>query len=207
MEWQSQSRDVARDPRIDRYIADRAAFARPILSWLRERIHAACPEAEETIRWGMPSFSLDGRPLAHMAAFKAHATFGIWHRLAANAGGERAGEAMGQYGRIASLTDLPDAGTIEDHIRAGAAALREDVPTRRSARQAREVTVPPVLADALAADPTASAAFHAFPPSCRREYCDWVAEAKREDTRARRVEQAVAMLREGKRRNWKYEAS
>ena len=68
------------DPRVDAYIAKSAPFARPIQKRLRAAVHEACPEAEETIKWGMPFFLVDGKVLCFMAAFKAHAGFGFWRR-------------------------------------------------------------------------------------------------------------------------------
>lgn len=192
---------MPRDARVDAYIAAAAPFAQPILTWLRDRVHEAAPDIAESIKWGMPAFLRGGRPFANMAAFKAHATFGFWNRAAATG---REGEAMGQMGRIASLADLPDAATFEAMVRERAA---EGAPTKRGAAPAkREVDVPPALMTALAADAAAKAAFDAFPPSARRDYCDWVAEAKRPDTRDKRVAQSLEWLREGKRRNWKYES-
>ena len=102
------------DPRVDAYIENRAEFARPILAWLRARVHAAVPGAEEGIKWGMPFFSHGGRPLANMAAFKAHASFGFWNRQDLATGKE--GEAMGQFGRIESLADLPKAAALRKLI-------------------------------------------------------------------------------------------
>lgn len=194
---------MSRDPRVDSYIAGRAEFAQPILVWLRERFHAALPEVEETIKWSHPFFTLGGKPLANMASFKAHASFGFWNRQENETGKE--GEAMGQFGRIESLADLPDAATVEQLIREAAAKLGENKPARPRAAPKGEVEVPPELAEALAADDAAAATFNAFPPSCRREYCEWIAEAKRPETKAKRVADAVGWMREGKRRNWKYE--
>ncbi len=194
---------MTRDPRVDAYIEGRAEFARPILSWLRERFHAAVPEVEETIKWSHPFFTLSGKPLANMAAFKAHASFGFWNRQDNETGKE--GEAMGQFGRIASLADLPPAEEVEQLIRDAAARLGEAKPVRPRAAPKGEAEVPPELAEALAADPTASATFTGFPPGCRREYCEWIAEAKPPETKAKRVAEAGAWMREGKRRNWKYE--
>ncbi|WP_268795317.1 YdeI/OmpD-associated family protein [Sphingomonas sp. Leaf33] len=182
------------------YISGRAPFAQPVLIWLRDRMHAAVPRVAEAIKWGMPAFLLDDRPFANMAAFKAHATFGFWNRADTTG---REDEAMGQFGRIESLADLPDGTTFEAIIRERAAAA----PTKRAAKPAKpEAEVPEALAAALADDTVARATFSAFPPSCRREYCDWVAEAKRPETRDGRVAQTIAWLREGKRRNWKYES-
>ncbi len=195
---------MATDPRIDAYIDRQADFARPILTWLRARVHAACAEVDESIKWGMPFFSYGGRPLANMAAFKAHASFGFWNRDQTATGKE--GEAMGQYGRITSLTDLPDAAAMEAQIRSVIALIESGVVPRRAATVPKaEAEIPAALAEALVRDPAAAAAFDAFPPSCRREYCEWIAEAKRDATRDKRVAEAIAWIRDGKRRNWKYE--
>lgn len=195
---------MPRDTRIDDYIAGRAAFAQPILHWLRERVHAACPEVEEAIKWSMPAFLYKGKPLANMAAFKAHATFGFWHRQELKTGKE--GSAMGQYGRLESLDDLPDAATLERQVKDAMALTDSGAAPKRAAKPPKpESPVPAELAEALAADDLASATFEGFPPGCRREYCEWIAEAKRPETRAKRVAEAVSWMREGKRRNWKYE--
>jgi len=195
-----------RDPRIDTYIARSAEFARPILEWLRDRVHAACPGAEEAIKWSMPFFGYKGKPLANMAAFKAHCTFGFWDREALPTG--KQGTAMGQYGRIESLDDLPDAATFEAQVRDAAARIDSGVKPARAAKAPKpEAHVPAELAEALAGDAKASATFEGFPPGQRREYCEWIAEAKRPETRLKRAADAVEWLREGKRRNWKYESS
>jgi uncharacterized protein YdeI (YjbR/CyaY-like superfamily) len=194
---------MSTDPRVDAYIEGRAEFARPILAWLRTRFHTALPEVEEAIKWSHPFFTLQGKPFANMAAFKAHVSFGFWNRQDNQTGKE--GEAMGQFGRIESLADLPGEAEIEQLIREAAAKLAEDKPARPRAAPKGEAEVPPDLAEALAADDAAFATFNGFPPSCRREYCEWVADAKRAETRAKRVADAVAWMREGKRRNWKYE--
>jgi uncharacterized protein YdeI (YjbR/CyaY-like superfamily) len=189
------------DERVDAYIAAREPFARPILSWLRARVHAAVPGAGEAIKWGMPFFLLDGRPLANMAGFKAHVAFGFWKRDAAGAPTSEA--AMGQFGRITTLADLPDEAAMEALIAAAAAAAPAAARPRAEPPLG---TVPPELAEALAASPTAQAIFAAFPPGARREYCAWVGEAKRAETRLRRAAEAAGWIAEGKRRNWKYEA-
>ncbi|PXA99618.1 hypothetical protein DMC47_02345 [Nostoc sp. 3335mG] len=192
---------MTRDPRVDAYIESRAGFAQPILAWLRDRVHAACPRVEETIKWSRPFFTLGGRPFANMAAFTAHVSFGFWDRTA---GGE--GETAPDERRISTLDDLPDPAEMEARI-AAAAALREaaQAPPRAARVQRPEADVPAELATALAGDPVAAATFAAFPPSARRDYCEWIDEAKRAETRARRVDDAISWLREGKRRNWKFE--
>jgi hypothetical protein len=188
-----------------RYLYRRQGGVRPAdPDWLRERVHAACPEVEESIKWSMPAFIYKGKPLA-MAAFKAHATFGFWDRQALATGKE--GEAMGQFGRI-DFARRPAFGAAIFEAQVREAVARIDAGQKPQARRSApkpEAEVPAELAEALAGDAKAAATFTGFPPSCRREYCEWIAEAKRPETKAKRVEEAVAWMREGKRRNWKYE--
>jgi uncharacterized protein YdeI (YjbR/CyaY-like superfamily) len=194
-----------RDPRIDDYIARQADFARPILEHLRRVLHEAGPELVETIKWSMPHFTYKGRLFAGMAAFKAHATFGLWQANAVlgDTGSER--DAMGQFGRLRSVEDLPPDDELKDIIRK-AAEIAEAGPQPRPKKQPKpEAETPADLASALAGNAAARATFEGFPPSCRREYVEWVVGAKRPETRARRVAQTVEWLAEGKRRNWKYE--
>jgi uncharacterized protein YdeI (YjbR/CyaY-like superfamily) len=194
---------MGRDPRIDTYIAGKPDFARPILEHLREAVHAACPEVEESIKWGMPAFMVDGRPLANMAAFKAHATFGFWNRDAMSESREG---AMGQFGRITSLADLPDDARLAEAISQAALLAAQGVKRRQPKPVAKlAAELPEDLSAALEAQAGALANFHAFPPSAQREYVDWVVGAKRPETRASRVAQAAEWIKEGKRRYWKYE--
>jgi uncharacterized protein YdeI (YjbR/CyaY-like superfamily) len=195
---------MSRDPRVDAYIESKAEFARPILHHVRARVHAACPGVVETIKWGMPFFTYRDRPLANMAAFKAHASFGLWDRAAL--GMSKDADGMGQFGRIESLADLPADDEIDAKIKAAVALADTGERPKRTAKPAKpEADVPPELVDALAGDAAASAAFAAFSPSARRDYCEWIADAKRPDTKAKRVAEAVAWIGEGKKRNWKYE--
>jgi uncharacterized protein YdeI (YjbR/CyaY-like superfamily) len=196
---------AATDPRIDAYIAAQADFARPILEHLRRVVHEAAPEAEETIKWGMPHFTVGGRILSGMGAFKAHVTFGFGMGKEVLGATEWEGKAMGQFGRLTSVADLPAEEVLKGMIRRAAEAAAAGPKPRPKKPPKPEAAVPDDLAAALASNPAAQATFDAFPPSCRREYVDWVTEAKRPETRAKRLVQAVAWMAEGKRRNWKYE--
>ena len=191
------------EPLVDAYIARQPAFARPILAELRARVHACCPDIAESIKWSRPAFSRNGRLIAGMGAFKAHVAFHFRDGAPIHTG--RESEALGQLGRIETLADLPDEATFAAWLRA--AIERSDAG--RGAARTRvakpAAPVPPELATALAGDPVASATFEGFPPSARRDYCEWIAEAKRDATRQRRIDDALAWLREGKRRNWRYE--
>jgi uncharacterized protein YdeI (YjbR/CyaY-like superfamily) len=197
---------MATDPRLDSYIERQADFARPILEHLRSALHSACPETEETLKWGMPHFLYKGRMLAGMAAFKAHATFGFWRakEVLGETGAER--EAMGQFGRLTCVADLPPDDVLRALIRKAMAVTDSGPrPVRPKAGPKPELEAPPELETALSANPAARATFDGFPPSCRREYVQWVVEAKRPETRDKRIAQAVEWMAEGKRRNWKYE--
>jgi uncharacterized protein YdeI (YjbR/CyaY-like superfamily) len=195
---------MPRDPRIDAYIASKNDFAKPILAHLRDLIHAHAPAVEETIKWSMPFFTYKGELLANMAAFKEHAAFGFWDRLGLATGKE--GDAMGQYGRLTDIATLPPDTLLLERLDQALAKIDAGEKPKRPARAAKpEAEVPPMLAAALAADAQATATWNAFPPSCRREYCQWVADAKRDETRAKRVAQTIEQTRAGKKINWKYE--
>lgn len=198
----------SKDPRIDDYIARSAGFARPILSHLRKQVHAACPEVEETLKWGMPHFLHHGI-LCGMAAFKAHCIFNFW--LGEVLFGKTAAEqtAMGQFGRIASREDLPPDKDIAGWIRQAAKLNEAGVkpPSRSLAgKEAKRLVVPAYFAAALKKDRSAWETFQGFGYSHRKEYVDWITEAKTEETRRRRLAQAVKWMAEGKARMWKYVA-
>ena len=197
-----------RDPRVDAYIARQADFARPILEHVREAVHEACPGVEETIKWGMPTFVHAGGILCGMAAFKQHASFGYWkHALVVGEGEQRTG--MGSYGKLASVKDLPPRRTLLAHIRKAATLNEEGVKTPASRKAGAPKPPPEAPADLLAAlrgNAKARAVFEKFPPSHKREYIEWITEAKREETRTKRLAQAVEWMAEGKPRNWKYMA-
>ena len=193
------------DPRIDAYIAAQADFARAILEHIRRLVHEAVPEAEETIKWGMPHFTVGGRILGAMGAFKAHATLAL--RQAEEVLGETdtKANAMGQFGRLTAIADLPPEADMKALLRYAAGASAAGPKPRAKKPPKPDLPTPADLLAALDANPAARATFDGFPPSCRRDYVEWVAEAKRPETRAKRIAQATEWMAEGKRRNWKYE--
>lgn len=193
------------DPRIDAYIGRAAPFARPILEHLRELVHAQCPDAVETIKWGMPHFDYRG-VLCSMAAFKGHVAFGFWKHEMVIPDAQRSNAAMGQLGRITVLTELPSDDVLCGWIRVAMALNEQSIPSReRNTRAWSELAIPADLAAALQADPAAQARFQGFAPGQQREYVEWLEAAKRPDTRSRRLAQAIAWIAEGKLRNWKYQ--
>jgi hypothetical protein len=196
------------DPRVDGYIAKQADFARPILTHLRSVVRQACPEVRETIKWGMPHFEYHGM-LAGMAAFKAHCAFGFWKGTlvakALGAKGVKAGEGMGDFGRITSIKDLPSKRELAGWVKAAMRLNEEGVKRTPKARTVRKpLPVPDDLARALRKRAKARATWDAFPPSHRREYIEWLTEATAAATRARRLATTLEWLAEGRDMNRKY---
>ncbi len=201
---------MPRSKAVDAKIAEAAAFARPVLEHLRELVHRA-GTVEEAVKWGRPFFLYKGSILCFMAAFSKHCSFGFWSpaiRKQLRAAGIAVEESSGILGKIMSLTDLPKDAVLLRYLRE---AMREidgngKAAARSLKRAARpELPAPAELAAALKKNKAASAAFKGLPPSHRREYCEWVGEAKREETRVKRAATAVEWIAEGKSRNWKYE--
>ena len=196
---------MSRDPRIDAYIAKAAPFARPILEHVRERVHAAVPGVEEAMKWSAPGFTLNGKILLMMAAFKQHAALNFWRGQEIGDGSPKAG-AMGQFGRLTTVSDLPPDDQLDSMLRE-AAALAATAPAPRKTKH--EPKPPPGLhpefATALKANPKARATLEGFPPSAQRDYLEWIADAKQDATRTKRIATAVEWLAEGKRRHWKYQ--
>lgn len=191
-----------RDPRVDAYIAKSAAFARPILDHVRELIHNAIPDVEEDIKWGAPFFNHEG-VICGIAAFKQHCAINMWK--ASLILGDKQGDSAGQFGRITKLSDLPADAKLKGYFKEAARLNEAGVKQPRAKKPAPKLEVPSALQQALKSNKKAAAVFEKFPPSHKREYSQWIAEAKGEDTRARRVKKALEWIVEGKGRNWKYE--
>lgn len=199
------------DARIDAYIAKSALFAQPIMEHCRALIHEVCPQVTETIKWGMPSFEHNGI-LCGFAAFKAHCSFGFWkHAILAEKHEILKPErvAMGSFGKMTSLKDLPSDKILKSLIK-DAMKLNEDgiaVPNagRKAPKSKPEIAEPDYFKKELKANKTAKATWEAFSPSCRREYLEWITDAKTEPTREKRVAKTMEQLAEGKKLNWKYE--
>jgi uncharacterized protein YdeI (YjbR/CyaY-like superfamily) len=192
---------VSREPRIDAYIANAQPFSRPILEKVRERVHAIIPDVEEAMKWGHPTYCKGGKIVLGTAAFKEHAAVNFWRGQELGLG--RSAGAMGQLGKLTSVADLPK--DLDAMIAKAATVSAAPAPLKPKRPPKPMPDVHPDFAAALARAPKAKAAMDSFPPSCRREYLEWVAEAKQEATRQKRIATAIEWLSEGKRRNWKYE--
>jgi uncharacterized protein YdeI (YjbR/CyaY-like superfamily) len=203
------------NPKVDAYINKSKPFAQPILEHLRGLVHEACPGVEETIKWSRPFFEYKGAILGNMSAFNEHCSFGFWGEeigaVLREAEALRPG-AMGSLGRIASLKDLPGDKQLLGWIRQAAAFIDSGNYTSPIAARHKVVKAPKAapeapteFAVALKKDKKASAGFAALSPSCQREYIAWIADAKRPETRDKRISTAIEWIAQGKQRNWKYQ--
>ena len=195
-----------RDPRVDTYIANAAPFARPILTYIRKCVHKGCADVIETIKWNAPFFTRNGI-VCNMAAFKAHCSLNFWKGSALlKTFGMKKPDGMGQFGKISDLKDLPDEKTLIAFVKEAARLDDEkQAPKKRIIKPKAAPVAPEELLDRLRTNANAAATFQNFSPSHQREYIEWITEAKREETRTKRLEQTVAWLAEGKPRNWKYQ--
>jgi uncharacterized protein YdeI (YjbR/CyaY-like superfamily) len=198
------------DQRIDAYIKKSGAFAQPILMHLRKLIHKACPEVEETLKWGMPHFQNEGAIICSMAAFKAHCAFGFW-KAAIMRDPEKIlhiadKHSMGHLDKIMTLKDLPKDTVLISYIRQAAQMNKEKIklPQREKALRPKKSTIPSIFAEALLKNKKAKQHFDAFSDSKKYEYIEWITQAKTDITRKARIETSIEWLREGKSRNWKY---
>ena len=192
------------DKRVDTYIQKAPEFARPILTELRARVHAACPDVVETIKWRMPSFEYKGI-LCGMAAFQKHAVFGFWKHNLVVADDSKANMAMGSFGKLVEPSQLPKKPEFARLVKK-AMKLNDDgvKAVRNKTAKKKPITMHPALQRALAANPKALARFAEFAPSKQREYMEWISDAKAVETRERRLKDAIQWIAQGKPRNWKY---
>jgi uncharacterized protein YdeI (YjbR/CyaY-like superfamily) len=195
-----------RDPRVDAYIAGKAEFARPVMTHFRKLVHEADPAVTETLKWGHPAFMHDGI-VCGMAAFKEHCAFHFWKgSMIVDRTGTTAEKAMGQFGRVTRIADLPAKSVLKRYVREAVRLNEEGIKPERSRRPARKpLPVPDDLAGALRRHRAARETFERLSPSQKRDYIEWITEAKREATRATRLATTLEWLAQGKHRNWKYE--
>jgi uncharacterized protein YdeI (YjbR/CyaY-like superfamily) len=200
------------NPKVDAYIAKSPPFAQPILSHVRELAHKGCPDLEEAIKWGMPFFQLQGVILGHMAAFKQHCALGFWgpemHAILRE-DGLLSENGMGSLGKVASLKDLPSDKKLLSYYRQSAGFVASGQRTKSVVRPPKSPKpapeIPTELAAALKKNKAAAKVLAGFSASCQREYASWIAEAKRPETREKRIVTAMELIAEGKQRNWKYQ--
>lgn len=193
------------DPRVDAYIEKSAEFAKPILNHIRKLVHKACPDIQETIKWSFPHFDYKGT-VCSMASFKQHCAFGFWKQsLLEQSAFPTEKTAMGSFGRITSLKDLPSDKIMISLIHQAVELNEKGVKVAKKPVERTELVVPKDLTSALSKNKTAKSTFDKFSYSHKKEYVMWIEEAKTEATRNKRLATAVEWLSEGKNKNWKYE--
>jgi uncharacterized protein YdeI (YjbR/CyaY-like superfamily) len=194
------------DPRVDAYIDKAADFAKPILTHFRKLVHETCPDVTETIKWGMPSFEYKGI-LAGIAAFKNHATFGFWKHSLLGLGSRKDLGAMGSFGKMSSMKDVPPDATVKKLIKQAMKLNEDGVKVEKPKRSAekKELVVPDILLEELAKNDKAAETFNNFSYSKKKDYVQWITEAKTDATRDKRLATTIEWLAEGKSRMWKYE--
>ena len=193
------------NPAVDAYIAKSSPFAQPILEKIRKAYHKAQPDIVEVIKWGVPHFDYKG-PVGNMAGFKQHVGYGFWKsKLMEDTHGilAKSEYAMGGM-KVRDLKELPSEKILVDYIRQAIALNEAGVKAERPKRAVAAVEVPDDLTAALKKNSAARKTFEAFPPGRKREYVEWLTEAKQEATRQKRLATAVEWMAEGKARNWKY---
>ena len=191
------------DPRVDAYIAKSADFARPILGRVRRLVHAACPEVTETIKWNVPFYEHQGILLT-TPAFKKHCALIFWKGRLLFKEFPAKDNPRSRLRRLAALADLPGDKILSGYIRKAVELNAAGVKAPPTKSKAKQAAVPDYFLAALRKNKKALAAFEHFSPGCRREYVQWLAEARREETRAKRLRTAVEWIATGKSRNWKY---
>lgn len=198
-----------KDNRVDAYISKSADFAKPILNHIRATVHKACPEIEETIKWGFPHFDYNGI-LCSMAAFKHHSAFIFW-KASLMKDPEKILDvnrenAMGHFGKIVSVKNLPSEKIFIQYIKEAAKLNDNDVklPQKHKTKEKKVLIVPDYFKKELKKNKTAHKTFEEFSYSNQKEYVEWITEAKTEETRKKRITSALEWLSDGKVRNWKY---
>jgi uncharacterized protein YdeI (YjbR/CyaY-like superfamily) len=198
------------DKSIDAYINKSADFAKPILTHLRKLVHQACPGVEEKMKWSFPHFDYKNEMMCSMAAFKQHCAFGFWKAtlmkdpaLVENAKSEA---AMGHLGRITSLKDLPPDKKLIAYIKEAMDLTDRGIKLSAKSRttEKKELEVPEYFLEALDKNKQAKETFEQYAYSHKKEYLEWITEAKTAATRNKRMETAIEWMAEGKSRHWKY---
>jgi uncharacterized protein YdeI (YjbR/CyaY-like superfamily) len=193
------------DPRVDAYIEKSADFAKPILTHIRKLVHKACPDIQETMKWSMPHFDHKGT-VCSMASFKQHCAFGFWKQSLMEQDAFPAEKtAMGSFGRITSVKDLPPDQVMINLINQAVELNEKGIKVAKKPVDRKQLVVPADLTKALSKNKAAKSAFDKFSYSHKKEYVQWIEEAKTEPTRNKRLATTVEWLSEGKSKNWKYE--
>ncbi|MCA6066935.1 YdeI/OmpD-associated family protein [Chryseobacterium sp. RG1] len=194
--------------KVDEYIEKSQDFAQPILKHIREIVHEICPDTEETIKWKFPTFMYKGKILCSMVSFKQYCSLGFWlhdeMKTLKNIETDVEKTNMFSLGKITKIGDLPSKPLLKEMILEAMELTDKGVTLKKASPSKTETEVPDYFQNALQQNKKASEIFIKGSPSFRKEYINWLTEAKTEATRNKRMEQAIEWISEGKARNWKY---
>ncbi len=191
---------------VDAYIKKSPEFARPILVKLRALFHRADSRIQETMKWGVPHFEYKGI-VGSFAAFKQHVGFGFWKskllKDPANLFGGDPKASMSSS-KLTSIKHLPADKVILSYIQRAVELNEEEVIVPKEVNRRPKLTAPDFFVAALKKNKKAQTNFQAFSETNRRDYIEWLIDAKQKETQKRRLATALNWLAEGKPRNWKY---
>jgi uncharacterized protein YdeI (YjbR/CyaY-like superfamily) len=197
------------NPLVDEYIEKSQDFAKPILNYIREIVHECYPEIEEAIKWKFPTFMYKGKILCSMVSFKQYCSMGFWlhdeMQTIKNLETDVEKTNMFSLGKITKLDDLPSAPQLKKIILEAMELTDMGVKLKKAAPLSTAIEIPEYFKNSLNQNKKALEVFEKASPSFRKEYINWIVDAKTETTRNKRMEQALEWIVEGKGRNWKYE--
>ena len=163
-------------------------------------------ELKEEIKWGMPVYTLNGKNVVGLGSFKAYA--GLWFyqgtfledpaKVLINA---QEGKTRGMRQWRFVGTDKVDSSLVRKYV---SEAIENQKLGKEIKVERKELVIPDILQRELDSHKTLRSIFEAMSLSHKREYAEHIAEAKREDTRKRRLEKVKAMILDGTSLNDKY---
>ena len=197
--------------RVDEYIKNAPDFARPIMEKIRKAFHKGCPECEEAIKWGCPYFMYKGM-LGGMASFKGHVSMGFWRskemddpeKLFDTGTGAKASMCNAHFH---NLKEVPTQKILAEYVKRAAKLQDTEAPKKKATKKKISTRIPADLAELFKKHKKAKTVFEGFAPSHKRDYIEWITEAKRDATRQKRLKTTIEWLSEGKQRHWKYQTN
>lgn len=197
---------------IDKYITNAADFAKPILAHWRRLIHERCPEVIEVLKWGIPHFEYKNENIFVIASYKNHCSFSFLKeslmtdpRLKAN---KELKPIQKFLGKVTKQENLPPdeefIAMLDEAVQLNEKGIK--IQREKPANEKPKVfETPDYLLAALIAKPKAKEVFDSKSNSFRKEYIIWITDAKTDETRQKRISEALEWIAEGKGRFWKHQ--
>jgi len=188
---------MKRSKTVDEYIESTEKWRAELIR-LRKILRST--DLEETVKWGAPCYTCDGKNVVGLGAFKSY--LGLWFFQGALLADKSKVLINAQEGKTKALRQWRFTSSKEINASLIKAYVNEAIELQRQGAaikpdRGRPVEVPPQLKRALAGNKTASRAFNALTPGKQREYADYISSAKREETRSKRLEKIIPMIAAG----------